>query len=235
MKYSHLKKIRNYFYRSISPKKFMSPIFKSNDFGFRRGTPIDRYYIENFLNFSKDYINGNVLEFGDSFYYNKLSICNNSSCDIFTSEMDNRNDGIIRIHGDLSDVHYSLFSKYDCIICTNVLNFIFDINAAILGIYNILKPGAVCIVTLAGYSTHISRYDYEKWGDYWRFSDKGAIKLFEKYFEIIFIKNYGNFYSATAQMSGFSIEELEIEKINSNEKDYTMLTGLVLKKRFINE
>lgn len=231
MKYKILKKIRNQLNRIISPKSFLQPAFKSNDFGFSRGTPIDRYYMNNFFLKNSTYIFNNVLEFGDDYYFKKFCKHENSSCDIFTSTLDKRNDNVKRIHGDLTKIAPIYFAKYDCIICTNVLNFIFDTKAAISGISNMLKSGGICIVTLAGFSTHISRYDYDRWGDYWRFNDLSAIKLFENDFDIIFIKNYGNVYSAIAQMSGFCVEELEVEKVNEIENDYVMITGLVLKKK----
>ena len=231
MKYKILKKIRNQLNRIISPKSFLQPAFKSNDFGFSRGTPIDRYYIDQFLNYCTKYFNGKVLEFGDSLYFDKFKPNKSSTCDIFTSKFDKRNDGICRIQGDLCDINSNLFYKYDCIICTNVLNFIFNTTAAISGISKMLKPGGICIVTLAGFSTQISRFDYERWGDYWRFSDQSAIRLFENDFDIILLKNYGNVYSSIAQMSGFCVEELDIERVNKIENDYIMITGIILKKK----
>src|SRR5882757_9483668 len=43
-----------------------SPVGRS--FGFDRGTPIDRYYIENFLDKNAGDIRGRVLEIGDNSY-----------------------------------------------------------------------------------------------------------------------------------------------------------------------
>src|SRR4051794_37443694 len=40
----------------------------STVFGFDRGTPIDRYYIETFLSKNADDIRGRVLEIGDNSY-----------------------------------------------------------------------------------------------------------------------------------------------------------------------
>ena len=40
----------------------------SHVFGLDRGKPIDRYFIENFLNEKKDLIKGVVLEIGDNKY-----------------------------------------------------------------------------------------------------------------------------------------------------------------------
>ena len=40
----------------------------SREFGFDRGLPVDRYYIENFLTHHADDIRGRVLEIGDNSY-----------------------------------------------------------------------------------------------------------------------------------------------------------------------
>src|SRR5438552_609525 len=49
-----------------------SPI--SDDFGYDRGTPIDRYYIEQFLAGRREHIRGRVLEVKDETYTNRFGI-----------------------------------------------------------------------------------------------------------------------------------------------------------------
>jgi hypothetical protein len=44
----------------------------SNVFGYDRGSPIDRYYIESFLSQHSDSIQGRVLEVGDDSYSRKF-------------------------------------------------------------------------------------------------------------------------------------------------------------------
>ncbi len=44
----------------------------SGSFGFDRGTPIDRYYIEQFLTRHRADIRGRVLEVGDRLYADKF-------------------------------------------------------------------------------------------------------------------------------------------------------------------
>src|ERR1700761_8907850 len=47
---------------------FRSVVPFSDDFGFDRGGPIDRYYIENFLEAESQHIKGNVLEVANNAY-----------------------------------------------------------------------------------------------------------------------------------------------------------------------
>jgi hypothetical protein len=50
--------------RRLATPRATAPV--SADFGYDRGTPIDRYYIERFLNDERDSIRGQVLEVKDS-------------------------------------------------------------------------------------------------------------------------------------------------------------------------
>jgi hypothetical protein len=227
---NYIRSVRILSNRLFHPSPFIQPKFKGKDFGFSRGTPIDRIYIEKFLETSRQYIRGNVLEFGDNHYYKKFCVDKNSTCEIFTSKLDNREDGVKRIHGDLTQLNELPHETYDTIICTNVLNFIYDVNSAADGLYKLLKPGGTCLITLASFSTHISKYDSDRWGDYWRFSEKSAIKLFENKFTIENRYVFGNSYSSVAQMYGYCLEELDMKKIFNIEFEYTMIVCLILKK-----
>ena len=64
---------------------------------------------------------------------------------------------------------------------TQTLLVIFDFRAAIANCYRALKPGGVLLATFPGIS-QISRYDMDRWGDYWRFTDLSARRLFEEVF-----------------------------------------------------
>ena len=59
-------------YFVFKPKRSLKPI--STKFGFDRGKPIDRYYIEAFLEENKDYIKGVCLEITDNAYTKKFGV-----------------------------------------------------------------------------------------------------------------------------------------------------------------
>src|SRR5215471_20568201 len=56
---------------------------------------------------------------------------------------------------------------FDCIILTQTLPFIYDIETAIHHAYRRLRPSGVLLLTLP-FITRISRPDMDRWGDYWR-------------------------------------------------------------------
>jgi SAM-dependent methyltransferase len=115
----------------------LSPI--SNKFGFDRGCSIDRYYIEKFLaEFLAD-IRGTVLEVGDNGYTKKFGQARVSRSDVLHIEEGHPQ---VTIVADLSRDQTLPADNFDCIICTQTLQFIYDFRAALQSLYRILKPGA---------------------------------------------------------------------------------------------
>lgn len=195
----------------------------SRVFGFDRGTPIDRVYIEDFLNKNQKFITGVVCEIAESTYSKKYGH-DVEKYEILHYSSDNREATII---GDLTDVSTLPHNKIDCFICTQTLNFIYDFKSAIKGIHYMLKKGGVALVTVAGIS-QISRYDYDRWGDYWRFTDLSMKKAFSEIFgeANIEIDIYGNVLTATAFLHGISAEELTYEELFLKDLDYQVLIGV---------
>jgi hypothetical protein len=106
-------------------------------FGFDRGTPIDRYYIDKFLAEHCGDIHGKTLEIAESVYSKKYG-SNVTDYEILHYDNSNRDATII---GDLTDKATLPEGKIDCFICTQTLNFIYDVQKAIEGCYTIAGGG----------------------------------------------------------------------------------------------
>lgn len=221
-------------FQSINRKLFKSnwkdfrsvhPI--SRNFGVDRGTPIDRFYIEKFLYDNRDYIKNTVLEIADSYYSNKFH-SGEYKQEILHFTNDNPNATII---GDLTKLETLKPEIADCFICTQTLNFIYDVKAAIKGIHYSLKKGGIALVTVSGLS-QISRYDMDRWGDYWRFTDKSIKLLFSEVFsqENITINTFGNALSTTAFLQGISAEELNNKELSFVDNNYQLILTVVARK-----
>ena len=115
--------------------------------------------------------------------------------------------------------------------CTQTLNFIFDIEKAVDGIRYVLKEGGTALVTVAGLC-QVSKYDQERWGDFWRFTDQSIKKLFEKSFgsDKISVSIYGNVFSATCLLQGITVEDISEDELNFNDSTYQVIIGIVAKK-----
>lgn len=200
----------------------------SRVFGLDRGTPIDRYYIEKFLQNNAGLITGRVLEVADS-HYSKLYGGNKvEAFEVLHATSDNKKATII---GDLTDIPSLPENRVDCFICTQTFNFIYDVHKAIAGVHYLLKPGGVLLATVAGIS-QISRYDMDRWGDYWRFTTASAKKLFEPVFKGgVEIESYGNVLAATAFLQGVAVEDLPSRALlDEKDIDYQMLITIVARK-----
>ena len=228
---SQLKQIRTFLKRKLKPVDWLNlrslqPV--SRKFGFDRGMPVDRFYIETFLNENNCYIKGNLLEIADDFYSKKFG----TEVEAFNILHFDSNSKKATIIGDLASPENLPSNFTDCFICTQTLNFIYDIKTAVYGIKQLLKEGGTALITLAGLS-QISRYDMDRWGDYWRFTSLSAEKLFSEVFgkENISIKTYGNVLSSIALLEGLSVGELTKDELEFVDPDYQMIIAVVAQKK----
>ena len=197
----------------------LNPI--SRVFGLNRGKPIDRYYIEDFLARHAKDICGRVLEIGDDIYTQKFGGDFVSHSDVLHVTEDNPKATIV---ADLTRADHVPSNTFDCIIFTQTLQFIYDVPAALRHLYRILKPGGVLLVTFPGIS-QISRYDMDRWGDYWRFTTLSAKRLFGEVFppKNVEVQAYGNVLTAVAFLHGLAAEELKQEELDYHDPDYEVL------------
>jgi glycosyltransferase involved in cell wall biosynthesis len=225
--------LRNRISRVGTPKvnfgslRRLSPI--SRQFGFERGQPIDRRYIESFLSSFAADIQGQVLEIGDDSYSRTFGGTRITGQDVLHVRI-----GTSRatITGDLADAPHIPSERFDCIILTQTLNLIYDVNAALMTLYRILKPGGTLLATMPGIS-QIYRNAEHPDTDSWRFTISSARRLFGKYFgeTEIDVKAYGNVLAAAAFLYGIATSELESHELDYYDADYPVIVGVRARKR----
>lgn len=198
----------------------------SNQFGFDRGTPIDRYYIERFLAAKSSLISGTVLEIGESSYTRKFGT------NVLRSEVLNAvPSDMATIVGNLATGLNIPSEAFDAIILTQTIQFIYDIKAALKNAYCALKPGGSLLLTASGIS-QISRYDMDRWGDFWRFTSKSLQMLLKEMAPeaVIEVSSCGNVAVAKAFLDGIALEELPSDVLNYQDDDYQVLLTAWVKK-----
>ena len=225
---SQVKKILKRFLFPVKWQQLRTLTPVSNVFGLDRGTPIDRYYIENFLRSQSAHIRGVVLEIAESTYSKKFGGGQITAFEVLHYTHDNENATIV---GDLSDHRTLPANKIDCFICTQTFQFIYNYKDAIRGAHHMLKQGGVLLATVAGIS-QVSRYDMDKWGDYWRFTTLSARKSFEEVFgeNNVTVKAHGNVLSSVAFLHGITVEELTEKELDASDDNYQMLITIVAVK-----
>ncbi len=196
----------------------------STKYGFDRGLPVDRYYIEKFLKSHQPSIRGAVLEVVDSTYTEKFGgdkVSKADALDIFLTLKAN-------IHGDLRNLSGVIADEtYDCIIVTQTFNVIDQYEKAIGECYRILKPGGVLLVTLPTLSP--------TWNlkiNMWRFTAPAAKETFSQFFNVahVDVASLGNRESALAFWLGMAVEDLAPADIKKNDETLPLIIGIAATK-----
>ena len=197
-----------------------SPI--SSKFGRDLGEPIDRYYIEKFLETNRDDIHGVVMEVGDDSYTRRFGQNVDESIVIHV-------DGAGKaIKANLETGEGITDEMADCFICTQTIQMIFDIKSAMRNIYRLLRKGGSALITIHGIS-QISTGDYSRWGEYWRVTGMAAKKIaMEAGFddEKIQVTSYGNAKTSIAFLMGMCQEQLEEKDFSFIDDNYPLIVSL---------
>ena len=198
----------------------LSPI--SSIFGYDRGPKsVARYYIDQFIAKNASDIRGHVLEIGDNTYTVRLGGRQVAKSDILHVWSGNPKATII---ADLTCADDIPSDTFDCILLPQTLQFIYDVRSALGHIFRILKPSGVLLATLSGIS-QISRYDMERWGEYWRFTTLSAQRLFAEFFPpgYVTIEAHGNVLAAISLLHGLASSELKPQELDYHDADYEIM------------
>ena len=196
--------------------RIASPVPLSAHWGFDRGLPVDRHYIEKFLEDHATDIRGRVLEIAEDRYSKRFGGRNVETQDVLCLEPDDR----ATIVGDLADPGTLPLAAFDCIIITQTLHLIFDLRAALDQLHGALRPGGVLLVTVPGI-TPVDRGDWkESW--HWSLTDASLRRLLSGPFEPskVELSVYGNLHSATAFLHGAAVEELSKRRLEAFDAAY---------------
>jgi SAM-dependent methyltransferase len=196
----------------------LTPI--SRNFGWDRGGPIDRYYVEDFLARHREHIRGRVLEIQNASYTRRFGGERVTTSDVLDVVEDNRQ---ATIYADLTCADHVPSDAFDCIILTQTLHVIYDVHSVTQTLYRILKPGGVLLATFPG----ISQVDWtEQW--YWSFTGRSARRLFEEAFPAgnVVVETHGNALAATAFLHGLGVGELCQEELEFRDPDCELMIAI---------
>ena len=195
----------------------------SRQYGFDRGTPIDRYYIERFLGTHAADVRGRVLEIQDDGYTVRFGGERVTRSDVL--HVDPGHPGVT-IVADLCDAPEIAPDSFDCIILTQTLLLIPDLSAIARTLARILKPDGVLLVTTAGISRICGQED-ELWGHYWNLTRRSLELIFAGPFAdgTLAIESFGNVLSAVCSLQGLAAEELAPAELALVDELYPVILG----------
>jgi hypothetical protein len=184
----------------------ISPIY-----GFDRGRPIDRYYIEGFLERCSSDVSGHVLEVEDNTYTKRFGSGRVTRSEVLYVHAGHPGTTIVADLADASEIPSNMF---DCVILTQTLQYIYDLHAALATLRRILRPAGVLLATFPG----LSRTSDPQWGDtwHWNLTSRSARRLFSEFFpaRTTQVQGHGNILVAVACLHGLADEELQRDELD---------------------
>jgi SAM-dependent methyltransferase len=186
---------------------------------FGRGTPVDRYYIAQFLGAHADDIRGRVLEVGDRKATSRLAPEPVESSDVLDVAPTSR----ATIVADLSTPDLDI-GTFDCVVCVQTAHLIFDTDAVFRNLRRLVAPGGTLLLTAHG----LAQLDAgNAWDDTWRFLPVGLRELLAREFgdANVEVRSYGNVLSAVALLHGISAGELRTRELDVVDERYPVLVA----------
>ena len=190
----------------------------SDVWGWDRGEPVDRYYIERFLERHRGAIRGHVLEVKDPAYTRQLG-SNVTHSDVLDIAVDNPRATIV---ADLCTADAIRSDTFDCFILTQTLQFIYDVPAALFHAHRILRPGGTLLCT----APTVSRIEHGALEhEYWRFTSAGLERLVKDAFigGDVEVRSFGNVLTSVAFLLGMARQELSERELDRDQPYFPLI------------
>jgi peptidoglycan/xylan/chitin deacetylase (PgdA/CDA1 family)/SAM-dependent methyltransferase len=199
----------------------------ARNWGYERGTPIDRHYIERFLEAHAGDIRGVVLEVQEPDYTRRFGGDRVTRTDVLDL---NASNPLATVVSDLRSAANIASDTYDCVILTQTLHVVDDMRAVIAECARILKPEGVLLVTLPCASRVCLEYGDE--GDFWRVTEAGARTLFSESFpgDAIDVRARGNVLVNAAFLYGLACHELDAAEFEADDPYFPLLVTVRARK-----
>lgn len=197
-----------------------------DDFGWGRGTPVDRIYIESFLHSVRHLISGDVLEVQDS-RYTRCFGTNVASCHVVDRDPANLAATMIV---DLCEAGSLPRSAFDAVILTQTLQLLPNPRMALRNLWQSLRPDGSLLIT-APCASKLA-YDDKPGTDFWRWTPDGLRLLLtdELAGSDVRVHGQGNLLAVVAFLVGLAAEELERRDLVINDVRYPLIVTASARK-----
>jgi SAM-dependent methyltransferase len=182
-----------------------------------RGTPVDRVFIERFLERHASDIRGRVLEVQDAEYTRRFGGARVSRSDVLDVIENPR----ANVRADIRTLAPVADDSYDCLVITQVLQYVDDLDAAVRTIRRVLAPGGTALVTVPTMGKLDGQQD-DVSGHYWRLTADSARLVFGRHFadDELEIEAWGNVLVGLAFWVGLAKEDLPARALEHFDPHY---------------
>jgi SAM-dependent methyltransferase len=191
--------------------------------GSSRGGPIDRVYIDRFIEQHASDVRGRVLEIAGDEYATRYGR-DVRQVDVLDVFPDNTKATII---GDLADAPSIPSDAFDCVLVTQVLSWIYDVRAPLRSVHRILVPGGVLLATTPGIA-RIAPVESELFGEWWHFTSMSAQRVTEEIFGIgnVEVETFGNVLAAAGFLYGLGRFDLTPAELAVHDPAFQVTIGI---------
>jgi SAM-dependent methyltransferase len=196
----------------------------SDHFGFERGTPLDRYYLHQFLDRHRLSITGRVLEIQMSGYTWRFGheVRRADSIDIIPTFNPTYVCDLAQSGNVIPD------ATYDCFLLPNTLCMLRDIEGCLRHALRVIRPGGVILASTAALVPLTGDVP-----DYWHLSAAGWHEIAARAWSPAgeyHIEAHGNCLAAVAAMLGLAHEELDPAELDVNDPRFPVLVTLFCRR-----
>jgi SAM-dependent methyltransferase len=195
----------------------------STVYGFDRGKPADRRWIESFLAGHAQAISGRCLEVQSDEYARHFGGDRVSNVEVLDIDAGNPGATIV---GDLQDLDTVPDATFDCVIVTQTLQYLREPRRAVSELHRVLAASGTALVTVPC----LGRVEPADGADYWRFMPEGAKALFADLEWRVSIEHFGNALLGVAMWTGMAVEDLPDRVWKTDDPAWPCIVGIAATK-----
>ena len=190
-----------------------------SEWGFERGLPVDRWYIDRFLAEHQPLVRGHALEIKEDLYATKLGA---STVDIL--DIDRANDRAT-IVGDLCVANTLPSTTFEVAIVTQTLQLVQDPVAAVRLLLSSLSAGGHLLLTVPA----VSRIAGD--ADRWRWTALGLAQMLEEAGAAnAEVSSHGNLLSCRSFLAGLGADDLPRSALGQHDPMFPLVVAAVIRK-----
>jgi SAM-dependent methyltransferase len=198
----------------------------SRDWGYDRGTPIDRIYIETFLARHTGDVRGACLEVMNADYTDRFGGARVTRRDVLDINPGNTAATVV---ADLAEADSLPEKRFDCVIFTQTLHLIPDMRIALDNVWRAIAPGGVLLLTVPALGRHDVRKGFHH--DRWRVTRTGLEWLLAALPDArAETTTFGNLLSCTAFLYGLAGEELRPDELQVADPAFPLIVAARVRK-----
>jgi SAM-dependent methyltransferase len=197
----------------------------SDDYGFDRGTPINRRYIESFLAEHQADIYGSVLEVGDDRYSEAFGQGHITALTVVDLDASNPRATLI---ADLSATESLSRDSYDCILLVETLHLLLEPQTCLRNCWRAVRPQGTLLVTVPTLKRLSPGHPQN---DYWRFTPAGLQALMNRSWPGPFtVCAYGNLRASIAFLLALVVEECGDDDLEVSDPRFPLTAAVHARK-----